>query len=61
VISYVKKVGITTRKLLLNQFYRDIDTNTLNEIEMTMQRMGVVKVKLLMSDGDKQYEWIGGE
>lgn len=61
VISYIKKVGTTTRKLLLQKFYRDVDANTLAAVESTMMQMGTVKIKLLPDQGDKMYQWIGDE
>lgn len=59
IISYIKKVGTTTRKLLLQHFYRDVDANTLAQVETTMMQMGTVKIKLLPDQGDKMYQWIG--
>jgi hypothetical protein len=61
VINFIKKVGITTRKILLQKFYRDIDPMTLANVEALMQQMGVVKIKLLPDSGDKQYTWIGDD
>lgn len=61
VINYIQKVGVTTRKLLLQKFYRDIDAATLANVEMLMQQMGVVKVKLLPDQADKQYTWVGDD
>ena len=61
IASYIKKVGITTKKLLMRQFYRDVDADTLARVEATMQAAGMVKIKLLPEQQDKQYEWIGGE
>lgn len=61
VISYIKKVGTTTRKLLMQKFYRDIDANTLAAVESTMIQMGTVKIKLLPDQGDKMYQWIGDD
>lgn len=61
IINYIKQVKITTRKLLLQKFYRDIDPITLANIEALMTQMGVVKIKLQPESGDKQYEWIGGD
>lgn len=61
VISYIKTVGMTTRKLLMQKFYRDVDAQTLANVETTMLQMGVVKIKLLPDSGDKCYEWVGGE
>lgn len=61
VINYVKKTGITTRKALLQKFYRDIDPMTLANVEVLMQQMGAVKIKLNPENGDKTYIWIGEE
>lgn len=61
IIEYIKKVGITTRSLVLQRFYRDVDAFTLSNIEQLMTQMGVVKIKLLVEAADKQYTWIGGE
>lgn len=59
IINYIQKVGITTRSLLLQQFHRDIDVQTLVQIEQQMENMKVVKIKLRPETGDKVYEWIG--
>lgn len=59
VINYIKQMGITTRSLLLQKFFRDIDANSLAQVEALMMQMGVVKIKLMPGNGDKQYEWIG--
>lgn len=61
IISYIEKVGTTTRKMVLQQFYRDIDAFTLSNIEQLMTQMGVVKIKLLPDKGDKLYTWIPEE
>lgn len=61
IIAFIKKVGITTRKLILNQFYRDIDPDTLGKIEVSMQQMGLVKISVMPESKDKQYMWIGPE
>lgn len=61
VINFIKKVGITTRKVLMQKFYRDIDPMTLANVEALMQQMGVVKIKLLPEQSDKQYTWIGDD
>ncbi len=59
IINFIKAVGITTRKLILQKFYRDIDPITLSNVEALMTQMGVVKIKLLPEQQDKQYTWIG--
>lgn len=59
IINYIQKVGTTTRTVLLRQFYRDVDPQTLSNIEALMTQMGVVKIRLLPDSGDKMYTWIG--
>ena len=59
VMSYIKSVRTTTRKILLQKFYRDLDPNTLAQVEALMTQMGVLKIKLLPEQADKQYTWIG--
>jgi hypothetical protein len=59
VINYVKALGITTRRVVLQKFFRDIDAQTLSNIEVLMQQMGVVKVTLKPELADKVYTWIG--
>jgi hypothetical protein len=61
VMLFVKKLGITTRKLVLHQFYRDIDPDTLSKIEVTMIQMGVARITMMPEQKDKKYEWIGGD
>jgi hypothetical protein len=57
--EYLKNIGTTTRKLVLQRFYRDIDAGTLEGIEMSLQRMGVLRIKLDPENADKVYTWIG--
>jgi len=57
--SYIEKVGITTRTMVLRRFYRDVDAATMTAIEETLRQAGVVRVKLLPNAQDKTYEWIG--
>lgn len=61
VLSYIKKMGVTTRKLLLQKFYRDVDPITLTNVEALMQQMGVVKITLVPEQADKKYTWIGDD
>lgn len=56
--NFIKQMGVTTRKKVLQMFYRDIDPYTLANIEVTLQQMGCIKVKLLVQDADKLYTWI---
>ena len=59
VMGYIKSVRTTTRKILLQKFYRDLDPNTLAQVESLMTQMGVLKIKLMPEHADKQYTWIG--
>lgn len=59
IINYIKQMGTTTRKLVLQRFYRDVDAQALSNIEMLVQQMGVVKITLVPEQGDKVYNWIG--
>lgn len=61
IINYIKKVKTTTRKMLLQHFYRDVDPIMLTNIETLMTQMGVLKIKLMPADGDKLYQWVGEE
>lgn len=58
VMEYIRTVRLTTRKVLLSKFYRDIDSEALHKIESTLTEMGVIRVRLLPKEGDKVYEWI---
>jgi hypothetical protein len=59
ILNYIRTVKTTTRKLLLAKFYRDIDAQTLTNVESTLIQMGVLKVTLDPPNGDKIYRWIG--
>lgn len=57
--NYIETMQITTRSLVLARFYRDIDSQTLRVVEDTLYQMGLIKVELLPTKGDKSYTWIG--
>lgn len=57
--NYIRQMGITSHKVLLRQFYRDVDVQALNEIENTLLAMRVITVKLVPETKDKMYTWIG--
>lgn len=59
IANYIQQMGVTTRKKVLQMFYRDIDPYTLANIEVTLQQMGKLQIKLLVSEADKLYTWIG--
>ena len=59
VLQYIKVLGVTTRSALLAKFYRDVDAQTLANMEAIMQQMKVVHVELLPKDGEKVYRWVG--
>jgi hypothetical protein len=58
--NYIEKVGITTRKTVLQRFYRDVDAFSLTQVEETLRQMGLVKVDLIPKSLDKSYVWTGG-
>ncbi len=58
--QYIKDLGVTTRKVLLAKFYRDLSGGDLETFEKTFQQMGVVRTELSPGTGDKVYYWIGG-
>jgi hypothetical protein len=54
--EYIETVGITTRQQLLQRFYRDVDANTMSNIEDTLRQMGFISVKLVEGNPhDKVY------
>lgn len=57
--NYIERFGITTRKTILQKFYRDVDAFTLNNIEETLRQMGCIKIKISPKTQDKIYEWVG--
>lgn len=57
--DFMQAIGTTTRKDLLNKFYRDITPQMLGEIEQTLSHMGVLRIKLDPVNADKIYTWIG--
>lgn len=57
--DYIQKLGITTRKILLAKFYRDVDSEALKKIEATLVEMGVLHVAILKDDpSNKVYKWV---
>lgn len=59
VMNFIRNVKITTRTLVLQHLYRDVDANVLAQVETTLLQAKLIKVKLLPQQSDKQYEWIG--
>lgn len=60
VIKYIQEFGTTTRELVMRKFYRDIDLDTFNRIEETLERhMKVIKVTHKPDIKQVIYEWIG--
>lgn len=57
--NYIEQVGITTRSVVLQKFYRDITPMDLAVIEQTLEQLKVIKIKIMMDSGDKVYNWIG--
>lgn len=61
VMSFIQSMGTTTRRMIMERFYRDIDPATLAGIEQTLQQMGKIKIKLVPQTPhgpDKVYTWI---
>lgn len=58
VMGFIQAIGTTTRKAVLQRFYRDIDPMTLAGIETTLQQMGKIRIKLLPDQADKMYTWV---
>lgn len=57
--NYVQQMGVTTRRVLLAKFYRDIDSEALSKIENTLVQMGVLKVSIVPEDPtNKLYQWL---
>ncbi len=57
--NYIQGIGVTTRKILLAKFYRDIDSEALKKIEATLVEMGVIQVGIIKEDpSNKFYKWI---
>lgn len=59
--NYIEQVGITTRQIIMQKFYRDVTPMDLSVIEQTLEQLKVVKIKVLPDTGDKCYEWIGSK
>lgn len=57
--EYIRAVGFTTRKQLLQKFHLDIDPQGLAVVEQTLREMKLITVKLVPEQGDKLYTWIG--
>lgn len=57
--EYIQQMKVTTRKVLLTKFYRDIDSEALAKIENTLLQMGVIKSSIVPSDPhNKVYKWV---
>lgn len=57
--EFIQQMGTTTRKALMQRYFRDIDPNTLSVAEQALQQAGLIRIKLLVEQGDKMYTWIG--
>lgn len=57
--NYIEQVKVTTRQTVIMKFYRDLSPTDLSEIEITLQQMKVIKVRVLPEQGDKVYNWVG--
>ena len=58
--DWIEKVEITTRKQVLQRFYRDVDVQTMNIVEETLRQMGCIKIKPTKDMLDKVYTWCKG-
>lgn len=65
ILNYIKTVRITTKKVLMQQFYRDLSDADLDALEKLMEATGFVKIKHVIpmpgKPGNNVYTWIGGE
>jgi len=57
IITYIKNLGEVPRSVLMRTFYRDIDADTLDNIERTLHAMNRISIQNL-SSGEKLYKWI---
>lgn len=61
VMGFMQAVKYTTRRQVMQKFFRDVDPMTLSVIEQTLQQMGKLKI-VLKPDApggpDKTYEWL---
>ena len=58
ILDFIKMMRITTSKVVLAKFYRDVDADVLHKIEATMREMGAVKISLIAKSNDRSYTWI---
>lgn len=58
--DYLQAVGNTTQSVVLQRFYRDVDAQTLQQVEQTLVSMGVLKTRIIPG-GNKHYMWVGSE
>lgn len=57
VIRYLSNIkGKISRREIMQKFYRDVDPDTMNIIEQTLEEMGFIKVTLNPELGQKYYE-----
>ncbi len=59
VMDFIRAMGTTTRRTLLEKYYRDIDLQALVAVEQTLLQLGKIKIRLLPETQDKLYTWIG--
>ncbi len=57
--QYIKNMNVTTRKVLLAKFYRDLTPVDLEMFEKTLAQMGLVRSEITPGTADKVYFWIG--
>lgn len=59
IMDYIKAVRVCSRSSLLAKFFRDVDANTLREVEDNLVQMKLLEVKIIPDKGEKFYTWIG--
>ena len=56
--DYIEKLRMTTRQHVMSKFYRDVDAQTMTNVEETLRQMGAISVKLIPGSLDKSYVWV---
>jgi hypothetical protein len=53
--EYIEQVGVSTRKQVLQRFYRDVDAGTMSSIEDTLRQMGFMSVRMIEGNPHDKY------
>lgn len=59
IMDFIKQMRVVSRSSLLTKFFRDIDANSLRQVEEALQQMKVVEVNWIPDKNEKFYKWIG--